>query len=371
VTDDCGTSAKTKVTTPGYIRTVPENQFVHFSAMLERSGFAAFLAAFAPHEANPAEWARHVGCLEGELRLLVEFLLLGRPVRESGLPAEVRAVLPDLDAHQVLVRDGSDACLVGVALFRPFGVWLFAEPPGPFPSRYYFGADSLALAGHATVRPGTTVVDLCSGPGFQGLLAARGARHVDLVEIDPASARVAQLNALVNDVTGRVGVHCGDLWGPLGPNAIYDHVIANIPFVPGSNGGSDGFEVGRAVLAGLPERLRPAGTAHLTALLLRDGDGLLMHDDLTTWAADAGCGVTVALVNHVAVDADSELVQSTAADLHEWDHDEAAARVAAIYADRGATAASLAFLTVHAGTSPAVRILDLGRDNPRPSTPWI
>lgn len=343
----------------------------HFTATLERSGFAAFLAAFPPHVANPVEWARHAGGLERELRLLAEFLLLGRPVRESDLPAEVRAVLPELDAHRVLARDGGDACLVGVALFRPLGVWLFAEPPGPFPPRYYFGADSLALAGHVTVRPGTTTLDLCAGPGFQGLLAARSARHVDMVEIDPASAQVARLNVLVNGMTDRVSVHCGDLWEPLGPDARHDQVIANIPFVPGSNGGPDGFEVGRAVLAGLPDRLTPTGTAHLTALLLRNGDELLMHDELTKWAAGAGCGVTVALVNHVAVDADSELVQSTAADLHEWDHDEAAARVAAIYADRGATAASLAFLTVHAGTAPAVRILDLGRDNPQPAIPWV
>lgn len=348
-----------------------ENHFTRFVTELEQSGFAAFLAAFPAYSVNPGEWARRASALDADLGRLVDLLLLGRPVAKAGLPAAVRAVLPELGGHGVLAEDDTAVCLLDVALFRPLGRWLFAEPPSPFRPRHYFGADSLALAGHAVRRPGQTVLDLCAGTGLQGLVAAFGARHVDMVEIDPLSAQVARLNVLMNGVADRVDVHCGDLYGPLAAMARFEHVVANIPFVPGADGGRDGFDVGRAILADLHRRLDPGGTAHLSAMLLRAGDEVLMRDELVAWATAAKCGVTVVLTNYVAVDADSDLVRSTAEDLDELDYDEAATQVAALYADQGATAASLAFLTVHAGTTPGVRLLDLGRDNPRPGTPWV
>ncbi len=126
--------------------------------------------------------------------------------------------------------------------------------------------------------PSSVVVDLGCGTGALGLVIARAVPGVQLhgVDIDPVAVGCARVNL------ARVGgtAHEGDLWDalPLKLRGRVDVVVANAPYVPTSelallpaearehehrvalDGGSDGVEVQRRLLAKVGQWLGPAGT---------------------------------------------------------------------------------------------------------------
>jgi release factor glutamine methyltransferase len=135
------------------------------------------------------------------------------------------------------------------------------------------------LAGQAVTlaRPGAVIVDLCCGSGAlaAALAAAVPGAAVHAADIDPAAVRCARRNLAA--AGGRV--YQGDLFGPL-PAGLRGRVgllLANVPYVPTGDvgllppeardhearvaldGGADGLEVLRRVVAGAPEWLEPGG----------------------------------------------------------------------------------------------------------------
>ncbi|MEV0788583.1 methyltransferase [Kribbella sp. NPDC050459] len=347
---------------------------------LERHGFASFLAAFPPHATRRDRWAREADRLDGSLRSLVDLLLLQRCVSRSALPSEVVAALPVLVAADVAQLDGTHVSLPRLSLFRPHGVWLLAEPPGPTQVDTYFGPDSLALAMHASYGTGRSCLDLCAGPGFQGLTAAASCATVTLVELMPRAAAIAVLNAALNGAIAKVDVRVGDLYDAVNGER-YDHVVANVPFMPvppghsfpvAGAGGPDGFAIARRVLGGLPEHLEPGGSAFLATMLLRDEDGdLLLRDELAAWAAQAGYDVTVLATSAIPATPASPLVRGTAeamasgrADLIE----QFTGEITDHYATLGARTATWAFLRVGEGDR-GLSIVDLGSTGRL--APWV
>jgi release factor glutamine methyltransferase len=187
------------------------------------------------------------------------------------------------------------------------------------------GAD---LVPAAVAGGGSTlvVVDLCCGSGAVGLalatVLATVLDRVDVhaVDIDPAAVRCASRNLLAVGGTA----YEGDLYQPL-PDSLrgrIDLLVANAPYVPTDaiammppearlhearvalDGGPDGLDVQRRVIAGAPRWLRPAGH-----LLVETSEGQV---PLTLEAfADAG------LVPRVVTSAELEatvVVGSMAAD---------------------------------------------------------
>jgi release factor glutamine methyltransferase len=125
------------------------------------------------------------------------------------------------------------------------------------------------------VRAGSVVVDLCCGSGAVGLALARGSAglkvEVHCADIDPAAVECARQN--VADVGGHV--HVGDLYAAL-PSELRGRVgvlVVNAPYVPTDavalmppearlheplvalDGGADGLDVQRRVIAGAGEWL--------------------------------------------------------------------------------------------------------------------
>ncbi|MFD9519111.1 hypothetical protein [Streptomyces sp. NPDC059979] len=341
---------------------------------LERLGLGEFLAGFDDDVPDRRRWAAGVEGLGGVLRTTAGFLLLGEPADLGALPAAVAAAVPELVACALAQEEGGRAQLADVALFRSQGLWLLAEPPSPFPVRHYFGADSVALARRGTYRPGDRVLDLCSGPGFQGLLAAQRGASATLVELLPEVSATARLNARLNGLAGRTEVRTGDLYASLDAGAgPYDRVIANVPFLPTVSpagreapheGGADGFSVGRRVLDGLPAHLAEGGSAFLTALLLESDGELLAAGELRARGAADGYGLTITLTDRMALDADSDLVQTVVSDHLDTDPqaDPAAlaAEVTGAFARRGASAARLAYLRADRGMAD-FRIIEPAR----------
>lgn len=87
------------------------------------------------------------------------------------------------------------------------------------------------LAEHVQIEPGDHVLDVFSGSGYQGLLAAGRAATVTCVDWSDDAVRCARINVESNGMADRVTVRKGDLFGPV--TGRYDVVIANPPLLPG------------------------------------------------------------------------------------------------------------------------------------------
>jgi len=156
--------------------------------------------------------------------------------------------------------------------FRVRGIVL----PGVFHPR----SDSWLLARAAArqgLAPGARVLELCAGPAFAGVAAARAARG-RLTTVDVS--RRAQLNAWLNGRLNGVPVRAlrGDLLAPVA-GARFDLILANPPYVPGPpppargaarawDAGANGRAVLDRILAEAPAHLAPGGTL------------LLVHSDI-------------------------------------------------------------------------------------------
>lgn len=127
-------------------------------------------------------------------------------------------------------------------------------------------------------QPGAVVVDLCCGCGALGLAVASAVASVQVhaVDVDPAAVACARRN--LAGVGG--SVYLGDLYAAL-PDALrggVDVVLANAPYVPTDevplmpseareheplvalDGGPDGLDVHRRIIAGAAEWLAPGGS---------------------------------------------------------------------------------------------------------------
>jgi release factor glutamine methyltransferase len=138
-------------------------------------------------------------------------------------------------------------------------------------------AVALARATAASGRRAVVVLDLCCGSGALGVVVAAALGDVELhaSDVDPAAVRCARRNI------GRFGGHVyeGDLFDPL-PGSLrgrIDVLLANTPYVPTGaigllptearvheprtalDGGADGLDVARRVLAAAPVWLAPGG----------------------------------------------------------------------------------------------------------------
>lgn len=155
-----------------------------------------------------------------------------------------------------------------------FGGLRIAVEPGVFVPRR-----RTELLLHQALRlapPQPVIVELCCGSGALALAVASTLPQVELyaTDIDPAAVRCAGRN-----LAGLAGVLQGDLFEPLPTSLVgrIDLLLANAPYVPtGSiplmppearlyeplvalDGGSDGLDVQRRIIAGARRWLAPNG----------------------------------------------------------------------------------------------------------------
>ena len=119
---------------------------------------------------------------------------------------------------------------------------------------------------------GCRVLDLGSGSGAAGVLAAKGGAHVVAVDINPAAVRCTRINGLLNDVA--LDVRLGDLFEPVRGER-FDVVLFNPPYYRGEP--RDGLDhawrspdvIERFSLQ-LADHLTPSG--HALLVLSSDGE---------------------------------------------------------------------------------------------------
>ena len=213
---------------------------------------------------------RAAGCVfpEDEARLLVS---------AARTPADLAAMVD---------RRASGRPLEHVLGWAEFCGLRIAVDPGVFVPRHrteFLVRQAAALArvaaspSTALARPRAVVVDLCCGSGAVGAALVAALDWVELyaVDLDPAAARCARRN--VAAAGGQV--YEGDLYEPL-PGTMrgrVDVLVANAPYVPTEvvrllppearmheprmalDGGADGLDILRRVIAAAPIWLAPGG----------------------------------------------------------------------------------------------------------------
>lgn len=129
---------------------------------------------------------------------------------------------------------------------------------------------------------GARVLDLCAGSGCVGLsiAAERSDVQVDLVELDPGAAEVAQANLLALELEDRCRILVGDLFAPVQEGPPYQAIVSNPPYVLREelstlsrevqrepslalDGGVDGLDIVRRIAVGAKERIVEGGRVSL------------------------------------------------------------------------------------------------------------
>jgi release factor glutamine methyltransferase len=148
---------------------------------------------------------------------------------------------------------------------RAAGMRLLILPDVFDPVLLRTGAWFAALLAEGDLVRNGRVLELGTGSGICALAAARHARTVTAVDINPAAVRCARINALLQGLEERVTVLHGDLFGPL-EGQRFDRVIFNPPFLRGTPRDAydhawRGVDIAERFAAGLGAHLEPRGEA--------------------------------------------------------------------------------------------------------------
>ena len=109
------------------------------------------------------------------------------------------------------------------------------------------------------VTPECEILDLGTGSGICAVFAAKLAKRVVAVDINPAAVRCATINALLSRVEAKVDVRHGDLFAPV-EDEQFDLILFNPPFLRGEPR-DDRDRAWRS--KDVPERFATALQAHL------------------------------------------------------------------------------------------------------------
>ncbi len=139
------------------------------------------------------------------------------------------------------------------------------------------GHDTYNLVTQTQHRPGGTVLDLGTGSGVQGVLAARWASRVLSVDINPRALDFARMNAHLNGVFERMEFKLGSLYDPA-EGERFDVLLANPPFVPHPeydvlfrDGGVQGEDILHVIIRDAPAHLKPGGLLQImTEIIYHD-----------------------------------------------------------------------------------------------------
>ena len=125
-------------------------------------------------------------------------------------------------------------------------------------------------------QPVRRILDLCTGSGCLGILAALefGHSQVDVSDIDSKALKVANRNIIFHGLQSRINVVLSDVYEQL-PGHQYDIIIANPPYVPVSEqidlpsefshepahalfAGEDGLDIAKRIICGACQFLEPS-----------------------------------------------------------------------------------------------------------------
>jgi len=132
-----------------------------------------------------------------------------------------------------------------------------------------------SLLDSSLVGGNSEVLDMGTGSGVCAMFAAKYARRVVAVDINPAAVRCTEINARLNHLEHKIDVRHGDLFAAV-PGERFDLILFNPPFLRGTprddrDRAWRSSDVAERFAAGLREQLNPGGFA--LVLLSTFGDG--------------------------------------------------------------------------------------------------
>lgn len=92
--------------------------------------------------------------------------------------------------------------------------------------------DTFLLAENLLVSKDNFVLDMGTGCGILGILAAKKAKSVIAVDINPYAVCCAKMNAKLNGVEKRMSILRGDLFQPIKEGEKFDIILFNSPYLP-------------------------------------------------------------------------------------------------------------------------------------------
>ncbi len=142
--------------------------------------------------------------------------------------------------------------------------------------------DSFLFAENLKVKRGDAVLDLGTGCGILGILAAKHAARVLAVDLNPYAIQCAKENARRNKVIGNIGFVQADLFMALKEEISFDLITFNAPYLPSEDyeektwigrswaGGANGRQVIDRFISQVHARLKPQGRVLLMQSTLTD-----------------------------------------------------------------------------------------------------
>jgi release factor glutamine methyltransferase len=112
---------------------------------------------------------------------------------------------------------------------------------------------SFLFAENLNVQEAETVLDVGTGCGIMGILAAEKASSVVSVDVNPYAIRCAKENAKLNNVQSKIYYVQGDLFTALSESSKFDLVLFNAPYLPADED-EMGSWIGRAWAGGATGR---------------------------------------------------------------------------------------------------------------------
>ncbi len=109
--------------------------------------------------------------------------------------------------------------------------------------------DTFLLAENLSVDENDIVLDMGAGCGILGILAAKKARKVVAIDLNPHAVSCAKMNARLNEVASRMHILQGDLFQPIKHNERFSLILFNAPYLP-SNSDEEKTWIGRAWAGG-------------------------------------------------------------------------------------------------------------------------
>jgi len=131
--------------------------------------------------------------------------------------------------------------------------------------------DSFLFAMNLDVKEGEQVLDMGTGCGILGIIAAKKASEVVAVDINPYAVRCIRENAKRNNVRSKMVFIQGDLFAPLSEKAKFDVILFNAPYLPTEEneahswighawaGGATGREIIDRFIPEASKHLKPTG----------------------------------------------------------------------------------------------------------------
>jgi release factor glutamine methyltransferase len=103
--------------------------------------------------------------------------------------------------------------------------------------------DSFLFAENLDIKKGTQVLDIGTGCGILGILAAEKATNVVAIDLNPHAIRCAQKNSLINNVRSKMAFIQTGLFTAFHQGVQFDLILFNAPYLPSDKCEEDSWMV--------------------------------------------------------------------------------------------------------------------------------